>query len=88
MPETKENSLTQELAFFEAKQAELLKHYRGQFALIKGRELVGTFTKREEAYAEGVNRFGNVPMLIKQIVPSDEPERIPALMHGLINARP
>jgi len=77
-----------ELAYFERIKPDLLKHHLGQFALIKGEVLVGTFTKREEAYEEGVKRFGNVPMLIKQVVTEEPVQQIPALMHGLLNARP
>jgi hypothetical protein len=77
-----------ELAHFEEIKGELLKHHLGKFALIKGKELVGTFTKREEAYEAGVKRFGNVPMLIRQVVAEEPVQQIPALMHGLINAHP
>lgn len=80
MPEV----LSEELSFFEEKRAEWLQLYPGQFVLVKGRELVGTFTTFQEAYAEGVKRFGNVPMLIRQVLPNDPVEQAPALMHGLI----
>ena len=77
-----------ELAHYERIKPELLKHHLGKFALVKGEELVGTFTKRDEAYEAGVKRFGNVPMLIRQITPEEPVHHIPALMHGLLNARP
>ena len=53
MQEEKENSLAQELSFFDEKKAELLKHYRGQFALIKGRELFGMFTSGRRRMRRG-----------------------------------
>ena len=77
-----------EQKYFEELKPELLKHNLGQFVLIKGRELLGTFTKLEEAYAEGVKRLGNVPMLIKQVVPEEPVHYIPALTHGLLRAHP
>ena len=90
MPATQPTSdvLSVELAHFEKIKPELLQHYKGQFALIKSEELVGTFTKREEAYAAGVKRFGNVPMLIRQVLPEEPVQQIPALTHGLLNAHP
>jgi len=78
--------LKAELAYFERIKPELLQHHLGKFALIKGEELLGTFTKRDEAYEEGVKRLGNAPMLIKQIVLQDPVEQVPALTHGLLNA--
>ena len=80
--------LRSEIEFFEQIRPELLAHHTGKFALIKERNLIGTYTKVEEAYADGVKRFGNVPMLIKEIRASDRPQRIPAFVHGLIRAHP
>ncbi|TMA36010.1 MAG: hypothetical protein E6J79_13985 [Deltaproteobacteria bacterium] len=83
-----DDALREELAYFEEQKPELLKHHLGQFVLIKGRELLGTFTKLEEAYAEGVRRLGNVPMLIKQVVPEEPVHHVPAFTHGLLRAHP
>ena len=52
--------LKEEQAFFEANRAALLKEHQGKFALIKGSELIGTFDTDENAYTEGVAKFGNV----------------------------
>ena len=49
--------LKEELAFFNEKKDELLRTDPGQFALIKGRTLIGVFATREEAHTEGVQRF-------------------------------
>ena len=80
--------LDKELAFYGEQKDELLKHHFGQYVLIKGREIVGTFTKFEEAYEQGVKRFGTVPMLIKQVVSEEPVQKFPALTHGLIRAHP
>lgn len=76
--------LKAELGFFQEMKGEWLKHHNGQFALVRGRQLVGVFTTFQEAYSAGVKQFGNVPMLIRQVLPSDPVEQAPALMHGLI----
>lgn len=78
--------LEKELKFFEEHRAEWLQYHAGKFALIKDCELVGVFDSDEAAYQAGVERWGNIPFLIKQILPHDRIEQIPALMYGLVNA--
>ena len=80
-------ALETELRYFESKKQELLQHHEGKYALIIGVELVGIFDHREEAYKVGVERHGNVPMLIKHIGRDEPPESIPAMNLGLIHAR-
>ena len=82
------DALIDELAYFEELRPKLLRHHAEQFALIKGRTLLGTFPTDEEAYAAGVKRLGNVAMLIKQVLPEDPVHHFPALEHGLMRARP
>lgn len=84
---TDRSSLAEEIAYFEEHRQEWLKTYPDLFVLVMGRELVGAFSTFEEAYNVGVERFGNVPMLIKQVRESEPIERSPALMLGLIRAR-
>ncbi len=79
--------LQEELAFFEEKKPELLKTHPGQFALIKGRVLIGIFPTREEAYTQGANKFGSEAFLIKQIVEKETPEQTPLLAFTLRGAR-
>lgn len=78
--------LKEELEYFISVKEELLKHYKGQFALIKGKELIGTYTTWEEAFNGGVKQLGNVPFLIKQIQEKDEFVQFPALIVGAISA--
>lgn len=78
--------LETEKARYEELREELLEHHEGQFALIVGEELVGTFNSRNEAYRTGLKRFGNAPMLIREIDEGDRVEAIPALTLGLIRA--
>ena len=75
-----------ELAYFQQRRGHLLAEHHGKYALVKGKKLVGTFDTHEAAYENGVNRFGNVPFLIKEIREHDEVVRLPALSLGLLRA--
>ncbi len=83
-----ETILQEEQAFFEANRAALLKEHLGKYALIKGSELIGAFDTDENAYTEGVARFGNVPFLIRRIEEKDATAQFPALTYGLLRAYP
>lgn len=75
--------LKEEMAFFNQKKEELLRTHLGQFALIKGRELLGVFATRQAAYAEGVQRFGGESFLVHQIVEIEPIEQVPLIPHSL-----
>jgi len=79
--------LEHELTFYEEHRHELLAGNRGQFALIKGEELIGAFSTLQQAYHHGIDKLGNIPMLIRQILPSDPAHKIPAFTQGLLRAR-
>jgi hypothetical protein len=79
--------LEQELRFYEEHRHELLAVNPGQFALIKGGELIAAFATLQEAYIQGIERFGNVPVLIRQILPADPAHGTPAYTQGLMHAR-
>jgi hypothetical protein len=81
-------ALEQELEFFEKHRREWVKEHEGKFALIKDQTLVDTFDTAENAYVAALERFGNVPVLIKQIVSEDPVQHLPALSYGLIRAYP
>ena len=70
-------TLNEEVAYFTEKKAELLKIHRGQFALIKGRDLIGVYQTPERAYTEGVMRFGRDSFLVQQIVEHEQAEFVP-----------
>ena len=80
--------LAEEMAFFREHKDEWLQHYAGKFALVKGRELIDTFTTDKEAYEAGVKKFGRQPFLIKQIMETETAESLPALMIGVLRAHP
>jgi len=62
------NILKREIEYYEKNKQEYLKEYKGQFVLIKGDSFAGSFTTDAEAYKTGVQKFGNEPFLIKQVL--------------------
>ena len=46
---------------------------------------MGSYTTETEAYTAGVEKFGNEPFLIKQVIEKDEEISFPALTVGAIN---
>jgi len=78
--------LEKEFKFFQSKMEEWLKNYRGKFVLIKGEELIHVFNTFEDAYKEGVKRYGNQPFFIKKVDEEERIEMLPALTLGIIHA--
>lgn len=70
MPTTQ---LQQELDYFEKHRLELLMKAPGEYALVKGEVLVGTFRSELEAVGAGYRQFGNESFLVKRIVEADIP---------------
>ncbi len=79
-------ALDVERKYYEEQKADLLNHYEGQFALIMGDRLVGTYTTHGEAFSAGVEKFGNVAFLIQKVEVEDEVIQHPSLAVGLISA--
>lgn len=79
--------LEQELQHFQTIKTDLLKTHAGKFALIKGVEFIGAFDSADNAYSEGVKRFGKESFLVKKISETEEVYRNQALNLGLMNAR-
>lgn len=80
--------LERERNCFDAKKSEWLIHHEGKFVLIREGEVLGFFDTADLAYVAGLERFGNVPLLIKPILRDEPIEQAPALMCGLIHACP
>ena len=85
MAMSEQNPLQTELEYFQKHKQEYLKLYKGQFVLIKGKELAGAFTTEAEAYQAGLEKFGNEPFLIKQVLDNDGTVSYPALTVGMIS---
>jgi hypothetical protein len=56
-----------ELATYERHRAELERHHRGEFALVRGDALVGVFKDEDAALAEGRRRFGLEKFMLREI---------------------
>jgi hypothetical protein len=80
-------ALERELALFAKMKPELLKNHEGKFALIRDEEFLGAYDSVENAYAEGVKRFGREPFLVKKVSEQEEVYRNQALALGLMHAR-
>ena len=79
--------LEKEIATYEKLKEELLKNRAGKFVLIHDEELCGTYDSTENAYSEGVKRFGTAPFLVREISARPQVYRNQALALGLIHAR-
>lgn len=79
-------ALEQEARYYASRKAEFLKCYEGQFVLVRGETFVGAYTTEEQAYAAGLEKFGNVAFLIRRVEKEEPIARIPALTLGLLNA--
>lgn len=78
--------LETERQFYSENLASWLTQYPGKYALVKGRELIGTFDTNEEALAEGARRFGLEPFLVRRVQEKQEDVSIPALTLGILRA--
>lgn len=65
--------LAKELETFESHKDELLRSAANRYALIHGVEVVGTYESESDAINEGYRKFGNVPFLVKHVVPTERP---------------
>ncbi len=81
-------ALEQELATFNKNLPDWLQTHEGKFVLVVGEELVGVFDNPQAAYEAGIQRFGNIAMLIREVRREDETAFFPALNLGLIHADP
>ena len=61
-----------------------LRHHEKQFVLIKGDQFAGAYTTEAEAYKAGLEKFGNQPFLIKQVLNEETVAHFPALILGLL----
>jgi hypothetical protein len=64
------------MRLYEASKADLLREAEGRFVLIKGDSIAGVYDTYLDAAREGWRRFGNVPLLVKQIQEADAVETV------------
>ena len=82
---SEQNPLQTELEYFQKHKQEYLKLYKSQFVLIKGEVFAGAFTTDAEAYQAGLEKFGNEPFLIKQVLDEDGTVAYPAFTVAMIS---
>lgn len=71
-----------EIEYYTAQKESLLAYHEGQFALVSGEQMLGTYATEAEAYSAGLSLIGNKPFLIRQIR-NDEPQlQAPVLFAG------
>ena len=79
--------LKRELATLKKERARLEREHMGEFVLIHGTKVVGTFDTFEKAATDGLYRFGRKPFLIRR-VGANTIEIPAAVLYGLTGAYP
>lgn len=74
-----------EKALFESKRSSLAKTHLGKFVLIHDKEVVGVFDSEQNALNEGYEKFGPVPLYIRQIAAEEVVQSAPALAFGILS---
>lgn len=59
--------LDKEFETFEKAKVNLQKKYSDGFVVIKGTKVIGVYHSRVDALTIGINKWGNVPFLIRNI---------------------
>lgn len=65
--------LATEFATYEKHRDELVGSSFDKYVLIHGEEVVGVYQAESDAINEGYRRFGNVPFLVKHVLPVEPP---------------
>ena len=81
-----EDVLAKEQTYYEAHRLEYLQRYAGKFLLIRGEEFHGAYDTFADALASSAEKFGDVPVFIKQVESDEKPLSFPALQLGILSA--
>lgn len=79
-------ALEREREYYESHKEDLLKHHKGQFAVIHEDQLLGTYTTFEEALTAGVDAYGTQPFLVQELTEGAGEIQHPALNVGMLHA--
>jgi hypothetical protein len=82
---TPKDIFAEEIATYNHHKGGLIKSHAGKFLLIHKKELGGVFDSEANALKEGYHRFGPVPLYIRQLLPEEGVQSIPALTLGLLS---
>lgn len=80
--------LDEEVKYFNESLDDWLKRFPGKIALVKGRELIGTYDTEGEALVEGARHYQLQPFLVRRIVRHQPDIIVPALTLGILSANP
>jgi hypothetical protein len=69
--------LDRESAVYDANFRDWLGEHEGEYVLIKGDEVVGFFEARDDAIRTGYERFGVVPIFVKEVTAVEPVYNIP-----------
>lgn len=78
--------LEQETRWFEEQRAHLVATYFGKFLVIKDDKVQGSYDTAQAAYEAGLRTFGTNGFLVKQALPVDSVEHMPAVWLGTLRA--
>lgn len=80
--------IEQERRFFKAHCEEWSEFHKGEYALVKGEELIGFFAEETDALAEGARRFGTENFLVRRVGGAERQQvRAPALSLGILQSK-
>lgn len=68
VPKHHHGPLARELATYDARKTDLLEGHEGEWVVIGGDEILGTWPTYEEALDKGYSRYGLHPFLAKQLL--------------------
>ena len=75
--------LDAELKTYEQNRENLLGTAEGKFVLIRSDKVIGVYDTKMDAIAQGYQRFGNVPFLVKQILKVETPQNFISNLLGI-----
>lgn len=75
--------LDAELKTYEQHRDHLLGTAEGKFVLIWNDQVIGVYDSKMDAIAQGYQKFGNVPFLVKQVVKVEAPQNFISNLLGV-----
>lgn len=75
--------LDEELKTYDEHRESLLGSAEGKFVLIRQGQIAGIYDSKMDAIAQGYQRFGNVPFLVKQILKVEAPQNFISSLLGV-----
>lgn len=76
--------LAKETAYFEEHDKEFRRRYEGEYTLIHGERLVGSYSEEAAAVADGIRKFGTDPFLVRRPGEAEPVLKAPAYSLGLL----